>query len=272
MTASADFYERLAACSREGEPAWLATVITTTDSTPARVGMKMIARLDGLVAGTIGGGALEKMTLEKIRAEQPGTPVKWSFDLGRMDGTGIATPMVCGGVEELLVEPLASGVPLIVFGGGHCGIALSRLAAQTGFAVTVYDSREEWASAQKHPLALRHICAPYDGLAARVALTAQSYVVIMTHGHRHDAEVLHQVARGEWKYLGMLGSAHKVSVVLEGLRSSGVEPGRVARISSPAGVQIGSHTPEEIAVSIVAEMIAVRNGVALPHGRSSTGG
>lgn len=263
----AEFYSALADAARSGEPTWLATVITTTDSTPARMGMKMLARVKGLVAGTIGGGALEKMTLEKITAEQPGAPVKWSFDLGRMDGTGIATPMVCGGVEELLIEPLASGVPLVIFGGGHCGTALSRLAAQTGFAVTVYDSREEWSSREKHPLAMRHVCAPYTGLAAHVSLTPQTFVVIMTHGHKNDAEVLHQVAPLAWKYLGMLGSAHKVGVVLEGLRASGVGDDRIARISTPVGVPIGSHTPEEIAVSIVAEMIAVRNGIALPRQR-----
>jgi xanthine dehydrogenase accessory factor len=267
---SADFYDVLAEASRSADPTWLATVIATTDSTPARVGMKMIARMDGLVAGTIGGGALEKMTLEKIHAEQPGVPVKWSFDLGRMDGTGIATPMVCGGVEEILIEPLASGVPLVIFGGGHCGMALSRLAAQTGFMVTVYDSREEWASASKHPHATRHICASYDDVVAKAGITRQSFVVIMTHGHRDDAAVLHQVARADWRYCGMLGSVSKVGVVLEGLRASGVDAERIARISTPVGVPIGSHTPEEIAVSIVAEMIAVRNGIALPSARPAT--
>lgn len=219
--------------------------------------------------GTIGGGALEKMTLDKIAAEQPGNPERWSFDLGRMDGTGIATPMVCGGVEEILVEPLASGVPLVIFGGGHCGMALSRLAAQTGFMVTVVDPRPEWASAEKHPLAARIVCTPYDGVLAHVGLTAQRYVVIMTHGHRDDAAVLHQAIRAEWRYLGMLGSANKVSVVLEGLRASGVDAARIARINAPIGLPIGSHTPEEIAVSIVAEMIAVRNGIPLPASRGS---
>ena len=261
MNSPTAFYDHLAAAARSGEPAWLATVVTTTDSTPARVGMKMIVRANGLVAGTIGGGALENLALEKIRTEQPGVATKWSFDLGRMDGEGIETSMVCGGEEEILVEPLASGVPLVIFGGGHCGIALSRLAAQTGFAVTVYDCREEWASVEKHPHASRLICAPYDGVAGHVALTPQTYVVIMTHGHRDDAAVLHQVVGAEWRYLGMLGSVNKVSVVLEGLRASGADPSRIARISSPVGFPIGSHTPDEIAVSIVAQLIAVRNGM-----------
>lgn len=266
MSTPQDFYEQLAACSRAGEPAWLATVVTTTDSTPARIGMKMIARVSGLVAGTIGGGALEKMTLDRIRDEQPGAPVKWAFDLGRMDGSGVATPMVCGGTEEILVEPLVTGVPLVIFGGGHCGMALSRLAAHTGFAVTVYDSREEWASAEKHPHAMRLVCAPYDRVTDHVDLTSRTYVVIMTHGHRDDALVLHQAVRAEWHYLGMMGSATKVGVVLEGLRASGVDPARIARISSPIGIPIGSHTPEEIAVSIVAELIAVRNGMGARSG------
>jgi xanthine dehydrogenase accessory factor len=256
-----DFYRELADAARSGTPAWLATVITSTGSTPARVGMKMIVGEEGLVAGTIGGGALEKSVLEKILKERPSASAKWAFDLGAGSGAEHKTPMVCGGVEEILVEALSSGVPLVIFGGGHCGVALSRLASWTGFAVTVYDDREEWASREKHPSAVRTLCGPYDGITPHISVTADMYGVIMTHGHQHDADVLRQAIGLPWRYLGMIGSARKVGVVLDGLRSEGVDENLLKRVFTPVGFPIGSHTPEEIAVSIVAQMVAVRNGV-----------
>ncbi len=258
---SVKFYDRLAEAARGGPPAWLATVITSTGSTPARAGMKMIILGDGNIDGTIGGGALERIVLEKVRGESPSTVQRWSFDLGAESGAGLSTPMECGGVEEVLVEPLSSGPPLFIFGGGHCGVALSRLAAWTGFAVTVYDNRAEWASAVKHPDARRTVCAPYDDVLAHVGASADAFAVIMTHGHQHDETVLRQLVKHPWRYLGMIGSARKVGVVFENMRKDGFTPGVLSHVSSPVGFAIGSHTPEEIAVSIVAQMIAVRNGV-----------
>ncbi len=261
---TSDFYRTLTDVAGAGAPSWLATVVTTTGSTPARVGMKMIVGAEGLVAGTIGGGALEKLVLEKIRLEHPTMAVKWAFDLDSREGAEFGTPMICGGVEEILVEALAAGTPLVIFGGGHCGVALSRLAGWTGFAVTVYDNREEWASKEKHPSAIRLICAPYTNMMDHLPVTPDTFGVIMTHGHQHDTEVLRQVIGTSWRYLGMIGSGKKVRSVLEALRGEGVDEGRLARVVAPVGLTIGSHTPEEIAVSIVAQMIAVRNGLEIP--------
>ena len=260
---NSDFYRGLADAASAGAPSWLCTVVTSTGSTPARVGMKMLVDDAGLVSGTIGGGALEKAVLEKIRAERPASPLKWGFDLGSGSGAEYITPMICGGVEEILVEPLAAGVPLTIFGGGHCGVALSRLAAWTGFAVTVYDNREEWASKEKHPSAAKFICAPYDSVLSHSMVSSDSFGVIMTHGHQHDGEVLRQVIGLHWRYLGMIGSEKKVRTLLDALRKEGIDESAIARLHAPVGLPIGSHTPEEIAVSIVAEMIGVRNGILL---------
>ena len=257
---NADFLKTVADAAAGEAPAWLATVITTTGSTPARIGMKMIVRPDGSITGTIGGGELEKMVIEKVRAQLPAVAQKWSFDLGSRTGAEFATAMVCGGVEEILVEPLRSGTPLVIFGGGHCGVALSFLAAWTGFTVTVVDNREEWANGRKHPAAARAMCIPYDAILDRLELSADTYIAIMTHGHIHDASVLRQLLVREWAYLGMIGSGKKVREVFDALRREGVTEDRLSRVSAPIGVPIGSHTPEEIAVSIVAQMIAVRSG------------
>lgn len=255
-----DFYRNLADAAQAGTPGWLATVVTSSGSTPARIGMKMIVGGDRVVSGTIGGGAIEKAVLDKIRLECPSAPVKWAFDLGAGSGAEYAMTMVCGGVEEILVEPLTAGTPLVVFGGGHCGVALSRLASWTGFAVTVYDDREEWAAQEKHPSALRTMCVPYDTIRQHITVGADTYGVIMTHGHQHDADVLRQVIGWPWRYLGMIGSAKKVTAVFDALRNEGVKAELLSRVFSPVGFPIGSHTPEEIAVSIVAQMVAVRTG------------
>lgn len=222
----------------------------------------MIVLADGSITGTIGGGELEKMVIEKVRAELPALAQKWIFDLGSPAGVEFKTAMVCGGVEEIFVEPLRSGTPLVIFGGGHCGVALSFLAAWAGFTVTVVDSREEWANARKHPAAARTVCMPYDNILSQIELRADSYIAIMTHGHMHDASVLRQLLVREWAYLGMIGSGKKVREQFEKLRREGVSEERLSHVSAPIGLPIGSHTPEEIAVSIVAQMIAVRSGVA----------
>ena len=255
-----DFLKTVADAASGDAPAWLATVVTTTGSTPARIGMKMIVHADGSITGTVGGGELEKIVIEKVRAELPAAAQKWSFDLGSHTGAEFKTAMVCGGVEEILIEPLHSGTPLVIFGGGHCGVALSFLAGWTGFTVTVVDNREEWANARKHPAAARTVCLPYDNILGQIELRTDSYIAIMTHGHVHDASLLRQLLVREWAFLGMIGSGKKVREVFDTLRREGISEERLSRVSAPIGVPIGSHTPEEIAVSIVAQVIAVRSG------------
>jgi xanthine dehydrogenase accessory factor len=254
-----DFYRTLADAAQGHQPSWLATVVTTTGSTPARLGMKMIVYADGTIRGTIGGGELEKLVIEKVKADRPACEAKWGFDLGSHTGAEFHTHMACGGVEEILVEPLHGGAPLVIFGGGHCGVALSWLGAWVDFDVTVYDNREEWASLEKHPRAGRVVCAPYDAIVSHMPLPGGAYAVIMTHGHQHDSLVLRQLLDQPLRYIGLIGSAKKVHGVFEGLRREGVKEERLAAVHAPVGFPIGSHTPEEIAVSIVAQMIGVRN-------------
>jgi xanthine dehydrogenase accessory factor len=254
-----EFYASLAEAAHGQQPCWLTTVVTTTGSTPARVGMKMIVFADGTIRGTIGGGELEKLVITKVRADLPASDVKWGFDLGSQTGAEFRTAMVCGGVEEILVEPLQGGPALLIVGGGHCGVALSWLASWAGFNVTVYDNRPEWASAEKHPRARKTICGKYDDVLSAMTVSPNSYVVIMTHGHAHDGIVLGQMLPLPLKYLGVIGSAKKIHALFHQLRSEGIADGQLERVHAPVGLPIGSHTPEEIAVSIVAEMIAERN-------------
>ena len=254
-----EFYQSLSQhLSSEQQPGWIATVVETDGSTPARVGMKQFIRLNDTPLGTIGGGEIELKVIERIRLEQPREAMVWKYDLGLGEAGTEKTKMICGGVQAILVEPLQSGDTLYIFGGGHCGIALSKLAAQCGFAVTVIDDRPEWASREKHPAAFRAECLPYPELN-KLAFSPNAYAVIMTHGHSHDETVLRQLVTHDWKFLGMLGSATKVAALFRRMEKDGFTAEQLQRVIAPVGFDIGSHTPQEIAVSIVAQMVAVRN-------------
>lgn len=260
-----DFYASLADAAQGHQSSWLATVVTVTGSTPARLGMKMIVFADGSIRGTIGGGELEKLVIQKVLSEQPASEAKWGFDLGSQTGAEYQTAMVCGGVQEILIEPLQGGSSLIIFGGGHCGVALSWLASWVGFDVTVYDNRPEWASPQKHPGATKTLCGPYDSILPTLSPSPDAYAVIMTHGHQHDGIVLRQLLNLPLKYLGMIGSAKKVYGLFRDLEKEGVSQEHLKRVHAPIGMPIGSHTPEEVAVSIVAEIISVRNQLTVVY-------
>lgn len=252
-------YEKIHEALGKNKTCWLATVINATGSTPATEGMKMLVYPDGNFDGTIGGGEIEKLILERILREKPQGTEKWSYNLGTGDEESEQTGMICGGIQEMLIERIISGSRLYIIGGGHCGMALSRLASENGFSVTVLDNREEWASPEKHPSASELICSPYDGIDRHIEFSENTYIVIMTHGHTHDEKVLRQLIGHEYKYLGMLGSARKVKTVFEKLKSEGIPEDRLKKVYSPAGFDTGSHTPNEIAVTITAQLTAVKN-------------
>ncbi len=254
------FFQKIASAEEKKEPAWLAVVIGAEGSTPARIGMKMLVCSDGSSHGTIGGGEIERRATERIRKEKPSQAARWRFDLGFPLGGAEKTGMICGGYLEVLVDPLFTGNPLYIFGGGHCGMALSGMAALCGFQVTVVDDRAEWASPEKHPQARECVCVPFTEIAARVPFSPELFLVLMTHGHAHDEIVLRQCFGREYRYLGMLGSVRKVRTLLDGLLRENADPERLRGLYSPVGFDIGSCTPAEIAVSILAQMIAVRNG------------
>ena len=157
-----------------------------------------------------------------------------------------------------LVEPLVGRPRLVVLGAGHVGARVAEAAAFAGWRVTVVDDRPEFADVARLPFAERAVVCDYRDLPATLGVDATTYVVVATRGHQHDALVVDQIARGDTRYLGMLGSRRKVALTARLLADWGVPPDRIARMHAPVGLAIGADTPEEIAVSVVAEMIAVR--------------
>lgn len=251
-------YKKIAQHIEANEPCWLATIIHTEGSTPARVGMKMLVHINGELDGTVGGGAVEKKVIDKIMKEQPDKPSKWNFDLdGNSDFT--RTGMICGGIQEILIEPLFNSTQLFIIGGGHCGKALGELASRCNFAVTIIDDRAEVATKANHPHANQVICIPYHDIARHINFSAETFIVAMTHGHKHDQLVMENILRNEYKYFGVIGSQQKVNATFAKLAAKGFSKQELQTIYSPIGFKIGSQTPMEVAISILSQLIAVKN-------------
>lgn len=241
-------------------PAVLVTVVSAQASVPTQAGARMLVYPDGSTLGTVGGGELELRATRAALAATADQPVRVSFDLGQGQPGADATGMVCGGTVELLIEPLVTPHRLYIAGGGHCGVELSSLASRVGFHVTVIDDRPEWASPEKHPAADKVACARYAEIRNHVSFSDRTYIVIMTHGHAHDEEVLRACLREPHAYLGMIGSEQKVRRCFERLEADGFTTQELASVFAPVGFPIGSMTPAEIAVSIAAQLVAVRKG------------
>jgi xanthine dehydrogenase accessory factor len=160
--------------------------------------------------------------------------------------------------HQILTEPLAGKPRLVVFGGGHVGARVAEAAAFAGWRVTVVDDRADFADRARHPAAESTVACDYHDLPATLAIDADTYVVVATRGHQHDAVVVEQLARIDTRYLGMLGSRRKVSLTWKLLEGQGIPRARLDQIHAPVGLSIGADTPEEIAISVVAELVATR--------------
>jgi xanthine dehydrogenase accessory factor len=257
---SLEYYRKVVETLDSGREAYAALITASTGSTPQKPGAKMLIFADGSIFGTIGGGDVERKLIEDTLAKRPKEPWVIQYVLNEQLRTEDDPKMSCGGRVALLVEPLTNPNVLYIIGGGHCGVELSRLAALVGFSVTVYDFRPAWASRELHPLSSEVICAPYDEVEQHIRFSPGTFIVIMTHGHEHDEKVLRMCLPHESKYIGVIGSSRKSAMLFERLKSDGFSSETLSRVRCPIGLPILSHTPAEIAVSIVAQLIEVKNG------------
>lgn len=250
-----ELYEEIVRIKRSGEPAALATVVASAGSSPRKPGAKMLVHGDGSILGTVGGGRVEAETLAAARAVMAeGTPRTLAFTLTEEHG------FACGGSISLFVEPLGSAPRLVVFGAGHVGKTLTQLAAGCGFRVTVVDDRPEYARREELPGASEVICARPEEAFARLQLDGQSVVVIATPGHRSDFEAVRGALATPACFIGLVGSVRKRAALLETLSDEGYAAIEIVRVVTPVGLDIGAETPEEIAVSIVAQLVRRRRG------------
>ncbi len=242
-----------------GEAAALVTIIRTQGSTPQRVGAKMLVFPDGRSIGTIGGGCYENDAFWKARrALETRQPLVAKYELA--DDLAEESGLICGGQMEVYIEPLESSPHLYLIGGGHVAYHLGQLAANVGFRLHVLDDREKFANADRFPDAVEVAVDTIPTWLERATIPAQAYAVILTRGHRYDLDALRALAKRDLRYLGLIGSRAKVARLYEALRDEGVSVDNIERVHAPVGLDIGAVSPQEIAVSILAELIAVKYG------------
>lgn len=244
----------------------MATIVNVRGSIPSFETAKMLIRDDGSISGTIGGGCVEaevwQAAREVMESEKPRT---LTFNLNQ--NPKYDTGLVCGGTLDIFIEPVLPPALLYIFGAGHVALSLYRTAKQTGFDVVVVDDRASYANRDRFPEAKDVIAEDFDQVMARITPNETSYLVIVTRGHRDDMRVLRWAVRTQARYIGMIGSKRKTITIFRELVKEGIPEQLFERVHAPVGLDIGAITPEEIAVAITAELIAVRRRVErhLPH-------
>jgi xanthine dehydrogenase accessory factor len=255
-----DLFEEIVKMRREGKRGALATIVHTNGSIPSYESSRMLVREDGTIAGTIGGGCVEADVWAAAReVMQKEAARKMVFNLNHE--ANYDNGLICGGTLEVFVEPILPQPMVYLFGGGHVSMAVAAAAHAAGFGVGVVDDREQFANKQRFPMA-QEIFTNYEDAFARLKPTASSYLIIVTRGHKEDMRCLAWAVRTEARYIGMIGSKRKVLSVYQALEKEGYRAEEFERVFAPMGLEIGALTPEEIAISITAELIAIRRNAA----------
>lgn len=261
-----DIYEEIVKLRREGRRGAVATIVNVRGSIPSFKTAKMLVREDGSICGTIGGGCVEadvwRAAREVMDQEKPRT---LSFDLNQ--DPKYDTGLVCGGTLEIFIEPILPQALLYIFGAGHVAYSLYKTAKDVGFDVTVIDDRETYANRERFPHARDVIARDFDQVTSTLEISEDNYIVIITRGHRDDMRILRWAVQTKARYIGMIGSKRKTIAIFRELQNEGIPPELFDRVHAPIGLDIGAVTPDEIAISITAELIAVRRRVEreLPH-------
>jgi xanthine dehydrogenase accessory factor len=261
-----DIYEEIVRLRGEGRSGAVATIVSARGSIPSFKTAKMLVRDDGSIVGTIGGGCVEaevwQAAREVMETEKPRT---LTFNLNQ--DPKYDTGLVCGGTLDIFVEPVLPPASLYIFGAGHVSVNLYKVAKDAGFDVTVVDDREAYANRERFPDAKDVIAQDFEQAMARLIPSESSYIVITTRGHRDDMRVLRWAVQTQARYIGMIGSKRKTIAIFRELTQEGIPAHLFERVHAPVGLDIGAVTPEEIAVAITAELIAIRRHAErdLPH-------
>ena len=252
-----DIYDEIVRLRKLGQKCALATIVQVRGSIPSYESAKLLVREDGSIMGTVGGGCVEgevwAAAREVIDTEKP---KHLTFSLGQ--DAAYDNGLICGGQLTIFVEPVIPQPRAYIFGGGHVSKSISKVAALAGFATVIIDDREAFANKERFPEADETYAEEYESVFAKLDITSSSYLIIVTRGHRDDMRVLRWAVGTQARYISMIGSKRKTISVIHELEKEGFDRASFERIFAPMGLDIGAESPEEIAVSVVAEMIAVR--------------
>ncbi len=252
-------YKALAELEERGQAGVVCTVMHTAGSVPRREGSKMLVYPDGSFIGTVGGGEVEgRVIREALDALKEGVNRVVDY---KMVSPEKGDPGICGGQLEVFLEPILARPTVVVIGGGHVGKAVSHLASWLGFHVVINDDRPEWCSPEAHPDANEFVVAPMAELPKRMEITPQTYLILTTRGVKIDAVGLPELLHSPAAYIGVIGSKRRwITTRKKILAETDVTEEELNRVHSPIGLELNAETPEEIAVSIMAEVIKLHNG------------
>jgi xanthine dehydrogenase accessory factor len=254
-----DLFEEVVRLRRAGQRCALATIVEVNGSIPSFEGARILVREDGSLVGTIGGGCVEAEVWAAAReVMESGQPRRMKFNLGQ--DAAYDNGLICGGQLEVFIEAVVPRPRAFIFGAGHISKSLSVIATQAGFGTVVVDNRESFANRERFPEAEEIHAAEYEEVFPQLEINSSSFLIIVTRGHRDDMRVLQWAVHTPARYIALIGSRRKVLNVARELEKEGTPRERLERVNGPMGLAIGAVTPEEIAVSVVAEMIAVRRG------------
>jgi xanthine dehydrogenase accessory factor len=252
-----DIYDEIVRLRKQGQKCALATIVQVNGSIPSYESAKLLVREDGSMLGTIGGGCVEAevwtAAREVIDSEKPR---HLTFSLGQ--DAAYDNGLICGGQLNIFVEPVVPQPRAFIFGGGHVSKGISKVANIAGFATIIVDDREAFANKERFPDAEETYSDEYEAVFPKLIVTSTSYLIIVTRGHRDDMRVLRWAITTPARYIAMIGSKRKTISVVHELEKEGFAREMFDRVFAPMGLEIGAETPEEIAISVVAEMIAVR--------------
>ncbi|MBC7925013.1 MAG: XdhC family protein, partial [Bryobacteraceae bacterium] len=256
-----DIFDEIVRIRRSGQKCALATIVQVGGSIPSYESAKLLVREDGSLLGTVGGGCVEaevwNVAREVMETEKPR---HLHFTLG--EDAAYDNGLICGGQLDVFVEPILPQPAAIVFGAGHISKSLVKIAGLAGFRTIVVDDRDMFANRERFPDADEVHAAEYEEIFPKLEVNSSTYLMIVTRGHRDDMRVLEWAVQTPAKYIAMIGSKRKVISVVRELEKQGLPAQLFEKIHAPMGLDIGAITPEEIAVSVVAEMIAVRRSPA----------
>jgi xanthine dehydrogenase accessory factor len=252
-----DIYDEIVRLRKLGQKCALATIVQVRGSIPSYESAKLLVREDGSMLGTVGGGCVEaevwNAAREVIETEKPR---HLTFSLGQ--DAAYDNGLICGGQLNIFVEPVVPQPRAVIFGGGHVSKSISKIANLAGFSTIIVDDREAFANRERFPEAEETYAEEYEAVFPKLPVTSSSYLIIVTRGHRDDMCVLRWAVTTPARYIAMIGSKRKTISVVHELEKEGIPRKEFEKVFAPMGLEIGAETPEEIAISVVAEMIAVR--------------
>lgn len=252
------FYRALAELEEKNEAGALCLIVRSQGSTPRHMASKMLVYPDGRILGSIGGGELESRVIHEAKqAIIDGKPRLLTY---QMTDPARGDPGVCGGQVEIYIDPIQPKPVMVVVGGGHVGKAVVHLAHWLGFYVVVTDDRLEYCTPEAVPDADEYHPLPLEELPQKFQITPWTYIVLTTRGVNIDIQGLPALLKTAAAYIGVIGSKRRWATTRQQLLQSGVPEELLARVRSPIGLELNAETPEEIAVSILAEIIMLRRG------------